>query len=850
SRSRWLRPDEDLCRICRSPEEPGNPLRYPCLCRGSIKYVHQDCLRLWLNRRGYKKCEVCGRSYSIVPVYSENAPDRLPCNEFVIWLLLRAARYMKSIVPWILVILFNAYFNLLHPILIVCFLTIITVIRIEVGDVDVRRFIVGFGAENGLQQGVIGGVVQVLWKYMKILCDWYAHKFVHFLGLPHQLILVPPNALIHECGLIRRLLFFLNDDAFAFLAISVYVSLLFLLVPFWIGWTVLANFGGNSLAGNSPVILGYMVALSTCFAYFGIPFILRQNSFPIIRWFSLGFRFIAGLTLVLPCLLLTLLYFSVKACKNIHLIKDALVLCFKIAVLPWIIGCWLEFCASPMLGTKISQSFEIFSQDPFVIFLQCLAGLSWLAAANASRKLIPEIIHKRAFWYLLDVTDPEYKITKLYLGHTFYAFACHGVLLVILFHLPIKAITMISPSIFPLQLWVTKEKHLIGVYPIYFNLLKSNHEWLIKLVKPAIKLIVDKWIITVSSWLQLSDFLLVVPRGGDSFHRADQHVRPLLPPRLPYDRNPWFRFYSLAEGSMVNLHGSQNAEDDIKDQRDNRFLLRIALMLVLAALSMFIVSTTFLALPIMVGRVFLDSVSFIILWVGLKHDDLCAFWIGCDILVAIYISICLVYDHIQKGRIDLLLKDVLTRIQNGLFVFIWISIVPVLLGLLIDLMIIIPLRVPLDESPIYFLVQDWLIGVVVLHIWAFMTMFTPINWFATEAWRRKLERIRTVGTERLPSMWLLQDVIGSSINTLLTTLAIPYMLGKYLFPLLGYSKRVNSAIERFIWPALLTLIVAWFIAKLARHLIIYLHQLVFDERYLVGERVENLTEDIDIIHGV
>ena len=50
--------DEDQCRICRSPEEPGNPLRYPCLCRGSIKYVHQDCLRTWLSRRGNNKCEV------------------------------------------------------------------------------------------------------------------------------------------------------------------------------------------------------------------------------------------------------------------------------------------------------------------------------------------------------------------------------------------------------------------------------------------------------------------------------------------------------------------------------------------------------------------------------------------------------------------------------------------------------------------------------------------------------------------------------------------------------------------------------------------------------------------------
>uniref|UniRef100_A0A0D3A2I9 RING-CH-type domain-containing protein n=1 Tax=Brassica oleracea var. oleracea TaxID=109376 RepID=A0A0D3A2I9_BRAOL len=36
----------DLCRICRSPEGPNDPLRYPCACRGSIKYVHQECLRL------------------------------------------------------------------------------------------------------------------------------------------------------------------------------------------------------------------------------------------------------------------------------------------------------------------------------------------------------------------------------------------------------------------------------------------------------------------------------------------------------------------------------------------------------------------------------------------------------------------------------------------------------------------------------------------------------------------------------------------------------------------------------------------------------------------------------------
>ncbi|VVA96732.1 unnamed protein product [Arabis nemorensis] len=123
-------------------------------------------------------------------------------------------------------------------------------------------------------------------------------------------------------------------------------------------------------------------------------------------------------------------------------------------------------------------------------------------------------------------------------------------------------------------------------------------------------------------------------------------------------------------------------------------------------------------------------------------------------------------------------------------------------------------------------------------------MLTPINWFATDAWREKLERIRIMGINRLPFMWLLRDVIGSIITTLLTSLTIPYLLVKSLFPLLGFSQSIDSAVERFIWPVLLALIAVWFMAKLTRDLIIYLHQLVFNERYLVGERVDNLTEDL------
>ena len=41
-----------ICRICYgddSTEE--NPLIYPCICKGSMKYIHYDCLKNWLNAK-------------------------------------------------------------------------------------------------------------------------------------------------------------------------------------------------------------------------------------------------------------------------------------------------------------------------------------------------------------------------------------------------------------------------------------------------------------------------------------------------------------------------------------------------------------------------------------------------------------------------------------------------------------------------------------------------------------------------------------------------------------------------------------------------------------------------------
>ncbi|EXC24727.1 E3 ubiquitin-protein ligase MARCH6 [Morus notabilis] len=105
--------EENECRICRNPGEEGNPLRYPCACRGTIKYVHQDCLLQWLNHRKISHCEVCKHEFVYAPIYATNPPARLSPWEFVLglaaivfWLFRILQHFVYLFLVWLVVIPF------------------------------------------------------------------------------------------------------------------------------------------------------------------------------------------------------------------------------------------------------------------------------------------------------------------------------------------------------------------------------------------------------------------------------------------------------------------------------------------------------------------------------------------------------------------------------------------------------------------------------------------------------------------------------------------------------------------------------------------------------------------------
>lgn len=65
----WLhgRAKGATCRICMETE-PAGSLFSPCRCRGTMKYVHRECLQRWrstsTNQQSFYRCDQCHCRYS------------------------------------------------------------------------------------------------------------------------------------------------------------------------------------------------------------------------------------------------------------------------------------------------------------------------------------------------------------------------------------------------------------------------------------------------------------------------------------------------------------------------------------------------------------------------------------------------------------------------------------------------------------------------------------------------------------------------------------------------------------------------------------------------------------------
>ena len=60
-----------------------------------------------------------------------------------------------------------------------------------------------------------------------------------------------------------------------------------------------------------------------------------------------------------------------------------------------------------------------------------------------------------------------------------------------------------------------------------------------------------------------------------------------------------------------------------------------------------------------------------------------------------------------------------------------IGLIPLMFGFLLELVILLPVRVPLFQSPIFFLWQDWALGAMYTKITVALTFMGPDWWLKT-----------------------------------------------------------------------------------------------------------------------
>lgn len=1009
----------DVCRICRNPGDAENPLRYPCACSGSIKFVHQDCLLQWLNHSNARQCEVCKYAFSFSPVYAENAPARLPFQEFVVGMAMKACHVLQFFLRlsfvlsvWLLIIPFITFwiwrFSFVRSfgeaqrlflshlsttvILTDClhgFLLSASIVFIFLGATSLRDYVrhlrelggpdaeredegernpraarrppgqanrnfarEGNGEDAGGAQGIAGAGqldgrnpdnVAVRWEMQAARLEAHVEQMFDGLDDADGAEDVPFDELVGMQGPV----FHLVENAFTVLASNMIFLGVVIFLPFSLGRVILhyiswlfssatgpvlstfmpltesalslanitlknaltavtdlssesqengllgqvaemlkvntsglnetsnnismplsadflkgATIGTSRLSDVTTLAIGYMFVFSLIFFYLGIVALIRYTKGEPL---TMGrFYGISSIAETIPSLFRQFL----AAMRHLMtMIKVAFLLVIELGVFPLMCGWWLDVCTIRMFGKTLSQRVQFFSVSPLASSLvHWIVGIVYMLQISIFVSLLRGVLRNGVLYFLRDPADPNYNPFRdliddpahKHARRVLLSVAVYGSLIVMLVFLPVKLAMRLAPSIFPLDIVVSDPFTEIPADMLLFQICIPFAIEHFKL-RTTIKSFLHYWFTAVGWALGLTDFLL--PRPDDNGGQENANGEPVRQAlyAVPVDeiaqQDQPLGVLEAVDDLNGSIHASGNSnitdEYDADDQSDSEygFVLRIVLLLVVAWMTLLIFNSALIVVPISLGRALFNGIPLLPITHGIKCNDLYSFIIGSYVIWTALAGVRYSIEHIKTRRAVVLLSQMwkwcVIVIKSSVLLSIWIFVIPVLIGLLFELLVIVPMRVPVDESPVFLLYQDWALGLIFLKIWTRLVMLDHMMPLVDESWRIKFERVREDGFSRLQGLWVLREIVFPIIMKLLTALCVPYVLARGVFPVLGYPLVVNSAVYRFAWLGCLCFSLLCFCAKRFHVWFTNLHNSIRDDRYLIGRRLHNYGEDTE-----
>ncbi|XP_069348859.1 E3 ubiquitin-protein ligase MARCHF6 [Eulemur rufifrons] len=885
--------EEDICRVCRSEGTPEKPLYHPCVCTGSIKFIHQECLVQWLKHSRKEYCELCKHRFAFTPIYSPDMPSRLPIQDIFAGLVTSigtAIRYWfhytlvafawLGVVPLTACRIYKCLFtgsvsslltlpldmlsteNLLADCLQGCFVVTCTLCAF-ISLVWLREQIVhggapiwlehaappfnaahhqneapagGNGAENvaadqpanpPAENAVVGenpdaqddqaeeeeedneeeddaGVedaadanngAQDDMNWNALEWDRAAEELTweRMLGLDGSLVFL--------------------EHVFWVVSLNTLFILVFAFCPYHIGHFSLVGLGfeehvqASHFEGLITTIVGYILLAITLIICHGLATLVKFHRS----------RRLLGVCYIV--------------------VKVSLLVVVEIGVFPLICGWWLDICSLEMFDATLKDRELSFQSAPgTTMFLHWLVGMVYVFYFASFILLLREVLRPGVLWFLRNLNDPDFNPVQEMIHLPIYRHLRRFILSVIVFGsivllmlwLPIRIIKSLLPHFLPYNVMLYSDApvselslELLLLQVVLPALLEQGHtrQWLKGLVRA--------WTVTAGYLLDLHSYLLgdqeenensanqqvnnnqharnnnAIPVVGEGLHAAHQAI--------------------LQQGGPVGFQPYR---------RPLNFPLRIFLLIVFMCITLLIASLICLTLPVFAGR-----------W-------LMSFWTGTAKIHELYTAACGLYvcwlsiravtvlvAWMPQGRrvIFQKVKEWSLMIMKTLIVAVLLAgVVPLLLGLLFELVIVAPLRVPLDQTPLFYPWQDWALGVLHAKIIAAITLMGPQWWLKTV-----IEQVYANGIRNIDLHYIIRKLAAPVISVLLLSLCVPYVIASGIVPLLGVTAEMQNLVHRRIYPFLLMVVVLMGILSFQVRQFKRLYEHIKNDKYLVGQRLVN-----------
>ncbi|XP_073541250.1 E3 ubiquitin-protein ligase MARCHF6 [Phyllobates terribilis] len=880
--------EEDICRVCRSEGTAEKPLYHPCVCTGSIKFIHQECLLQWLKHSRKEYCELCKHRFAFTPIYSPDMPSRLPIQDICTGLVTSigtAIRYWfhytlvafawLGVVPLTACRIYKCLFtgsvsslltlpldmlsteNLLADCLQGVFVVTCTLCAF-ISLVWLREQIVHGGAPLWLEQNFPqpqNGAGQ------QNEAQGAGNVVVENVAADHPAIPPVENVVVGEnpdqaedeeedneddavledaadvnngaqddmnwnalewdraaeeltwermLGLDGSLVFL--EHVFWVVSLNTLFILVFAFCPYHIGHFSVVGLGfdgyvkASHFEGLLTTIVGYVLLAVTLILCHSLAAVVKfQRS-----------RRILGICYIV--------------------VKVSLLVVVEIGVFPLICGWWLDICSLEMFDASLKDRELSFQSAPgTTMFLHWLVGMVYVFYFASFILLLREVLRPGVLWFLRNLNDPDFNPVQEMIHLPIYrhvrrfllSVIVFGSIVILMLWLPIRIMKHVLPTFLPYNVMLYSDApvselslELLLLQVVLPALLEQGHtrQWLKGLVRA--------WTVTVGFLLDLHSYLL-----GDQEETENQANQQAA-------NNPLIRNNAIP----VVGEGLHAAHQAILQQggpvgfqpyhKPVRFPLRIFLLIIFMCITLLIASLVCLTLPVFVGR-----------W-------LMSFWTGTAKIHELYTAACglyvcwlsiraltVLFAWMPQGRHVILLKVKewsLTIIKTLIVALLLAGVVPLLLGLLFELIIVAPLRVPLDQTPLFYPWQDWALGVLHAKIIAAITLMGPQWWLKTV-----IEQVYANGIRNIDLHFILGKLAAPVIAVLLLSLCIPYIVSAAIVLLVGVTYEMQNLVQRRIYPFLLMVVILMGVLSFQIRQFKRLYEHIKNDKYLVGQRLVN-----------